>query len=401
MNAPVPYNKKTAPLPTRCPYSFEVMGETTSLPCQTDPKKYPLPDNWEGSGTLTFAMAGARSSGKSLYIAVVVKLLKQLAQSNGFVLKPANATTRNTYLRKFEEPLFKQMGLPEGTSTGENEGAYQNQPLIYSIGSHWRTYENGERKRQLIHVVIRDVAGEDFDELHFPNMKERLQFFRFADQIIFMFDPMRVPEINSLLEGAIPSLPKLDTEETEDTEEAEDTEDTEEKDKRNIENPDTVLENLLKLIPEKDHFNLAMVLAKFDTMQELATVDQGDVVFNANDKVNWQRVMSNYGAGFRREAGEISQPYSLENAMLLHQEVLSLLLCLDARDLLNQLEDRRRECADLAYYCFAVSALGAPPETGSKVSRSGIAPFRCLDPFRFIFAQWGLLNGDSTDPGGL
>ena len=379
MNAPVAQNQKLMLLPTRCPYTFKIMGSNTNLPCQTDPEKYPLPPGWEGSGTLTFAMAGARASGKSLYIAVVVKMLEQLVERNGFVFEAADDATREIYREKFEEPLFKQMGLPAPTSTGENDGAYQNQPLIFRIGSHERTDPSGNRVYQMINIVIRDVAGEDFDEDHFPNMKERLQFFRFADQIIFMFDPIRVPEINSLLEGAIPSLPKLDTNDTED--------------------PDTVLGNLLQLIEPQDRVSLAMVLAKFDTMQELAKVDQNDMYFNADDKVNWQRVMNNFGAGFRRESGDITQPYSLENAMLLHNEVLSLLLCLDARALLNRLNEPRRLGYHLVYYCFAVSALGAPPETGTTVSRSGIAPFRCLDPFRFIFAKWGLLNGDPTDPG--
>ncbi|MCK7642255.1 hypothetical protein JIM95_006590 [Corynebacterium sp. CCM 8835] len=371
-------DRRTALLPTRCPYTFQIMGEGTNLPCQTNPERYPLPDGWAGSGTLTFAMAGARASGKSLYIAVVVKLLEQLVENNGFVFEPADDPTREIYREQFEEPLFEQMGLPAPTSTGENEGAYQNQPLIFRIGTHLRTDANGQRVHQPIHVVIRDVAGEDFAQDHFPNMRERMRFFRFADEIIFMFDPVRVPEINNLLEGSIPSLPKLDTHDTED--------------------PATVLSNLLSLIEPEDDPLIALMLAKFDTMQELAKVDQVDMYYGAEDKVNWQRVMNNFGAGFRRESGDVTQPYSLPNGELLHHEVLSLLRCLDAMAFLNRLNEPGRR---LRYRCFAVSALGTPPETGSSVSRSGIAPFRCLDPFRYVLAQWGLLNGDRTDPGAL
>ena len=146
------------------------------------------------------------------------------------------------------------MGLPAPTSTGENEGAYQNQPLIFRIGTHLRTDVNGERVYQPINVVIRDVAGEDFAQDHFPNMRERMRFFRFADEIIFMFDPVRVPEINNLLEGAIPSLPKLDTHDTED--------------------PATVLSNLLSLIEPGD--DAADATDETDAADEDQAVDESD-----------------------------------------------------------------------------------------------------------------------------
>ena len=102
--------------------------------------------------------------------------------------------------------------------------------------------------------------------------------------------------------------------------------------------------------------------------------------------------MSNYGAGFCRENSELGKQFNYANNMLLHYEVLSLLECLGATELINQLQQPMFGQQPYPFQCFAVSSLGAPPD-GDQVRRSGIAPFRCLDPLRELFGRYDLLNG--------
>ena len=72
-------------LPTRCPFTFRELpdpGMTSSPFVDATAFDATLPEGWQNSGTLTFAMAGDRSSGKSMYIAVIVKLLRKNAWAN-------------------------------------------------------------------------------------------------------------------------------------------------------------------------------------------------------------------------------------------------------------------------------------------------------------------------------
>ena len=53
-----------------------------------------LPMNWRLGNVTCLAMAGARSTGKTVYIAVMVKQLQRLLERGGHELDPANSDTR-------------------------------------------------------------------------------------------------------------------------------------------------------------------------------------------------------------------------------------------------------------------------------------------------------------------
>lgn len=369
-----PQPDTTDRLPTRCPYTFRVMPDpqATASPHvpATEQERYPLPEGWQDSGTLTFAMAGARSSGKSLYIAVIVKLLKKLVIANHGTFRYADEYTRRNYEEKYEKPLFEKMGLLPPTPPASSTDAHQTRPLIFDVGMHRRG--GGLQK---IFVVFRDVAGEDLKEENFGERAGELDFFRHANRILFLFDPMAVPRIRQLLEGSVPIH-----------EVGED-------------DPTGVLQNVLRVLGEEHRPGIALCLSKFDTMQQLAEVNQSHHHSTGTNAVNWQRVMSNHGASFRRESAALDQPFDVQNSYLLHLEVESLLRCLDATQLLNQLRIPLFGQDTYPYHCYAVSALGAPPE-GDRISRIGIAPFRCMDPLRQVFAEFDLFNGLTGDGGG-
>ncbi|WP_394285712.1 hypothetical protein [Corynebacterium sp.] len=365
----VSYDKTKERLATRCPYTFQVMPDpgATSSPflSSSDQEKYPLPEGWQGSGTLTFAMAGARSSGKSLYIAVIVKLLKKLVVANHGTFRYADEYTRRNYEQKYEAPLFEKMGLLPPTPPASSADAHQMRPLIFDVGMHER--DGGLQK---IFVVFRDVAGEDLKEENFEERQGEMDFFREAERILFLFDPMAVPRIRQLLEGSVPMH------------------------EVGADDPTAVLQNVLRVLGTEHRPGIALCLSKFDTMQQLADVNQTHHYSAGQNAVNWQRVMSNYGASFRREGVALDEPFDTENSFLLHLEVESLLQCLDATQMLNQLNTPLFGQKNYPYHCYAVSALGAPPE-GDRVSRIGIAPFRCMDPLRQVFSEFGLFDGSS------
>lgn len=106
VNRMFPYQ---GPIPAKNPYTFAPINPSdTSGEVSTPEGRVSLPPDWPGSGTLTFAMAGARSSGKSLYIAVVVKLLQQLVVAHGAPSAQRMTTLRKHTAKSMSSPFLKK-----------------------------------------------------------------------------------------------------------------------------------------------------------------------------------------------------------------------------------------------------------------------------------------------------
>ncbi|WP_370625042.1 hypothetical protein [Corynebacterium sp. TAE3-ERU12] len=325
---------------TRCPYTFKEIRDPRYLQFLQQNKG--LPADWGDSGTICIAMAGARASGKSLYIAVVVKQLARLLQKHHLPLIPMGDTGQR-YRDHYEHSLFAEMGLLRPTPRMAADDAYHRDPLIFDIGN-WDC-GGGERKHYL---VLRDVAGEDLEQL--PDNPSALEFFQHADTVLFLFDPLGVRRIRTYLKGRV-VMPHVGGD------------------------PVTVLNNLLRVLGGARP-PLAVALSKFDTLQELEF--SGDT--------DWTEIMANYGAAYRRDS---DLEFGAADSHLLDAEIRSMLLRLNAHDVVYTIESCYRD-APTSFRYFATSALGAPPK-GSRVDASkGIAPFRCLDPILWTLTRNGL-----------
>jgi hypothetical protein len=320
----------------QCRLCSEAMSEACPV-CH-----YILLPGWRDGQASCIAMNGARATGKSLYIAVVVKALEQLALRWNTTLV-MDAKTREIYTRVYERPLYVERGLLEPTPRSNTDSSYQRDPLIFSLGML-----SGRRR----YIVIRDVAGEEMETP--PGRATHLQFLAHADCVFFMFDPLAVPSVRDKLVDLVPAQ------------------------LRSGGDPSVVLNNFLNLVAGHTP-RLAVILSKFDALQELRQVDD----------VTWSSIMSNSGAAFLRDPGEEHTAYDAEDGELLHEEVKSLLFELDARDIVTSLEnpqDGRR----VPYRFFAVSALGASPD-GQQLNARGIAPFRILDPIKWVLSSVGVI----------
>jgi hypothetical protein len=122
-----------------------------------------------------------------------------------------------------------------------------------------------------------------------------------------------------------------------------------------------------------------MILSKFDTLQELRDVEDR----------TWSAIMSNLGAAFQRDPGMFEPRYDAQDGELLHQEVRSLLQVLNAQSFVNAMSDPLQG-RPYVHQFFAVSALGGSAN-GERLHPHGIAPFRCLDPLRWVLSQQGIL----------
>jgi hypothetical protein len=303
---------------------------------------FELPPGWRDGHAICIAMAGARATGKSLYIAVLVKQLQLLCEQLGFSMDPATRATAMAYATTYEKPLFEQRGLIPPTPAVVTQSSAQREPLVFSIGA-W----DGVRR----YLVLRDVAGEDMEsgDLHAPPF----HFFARADAVFFMFDPLRVTSIRDQLQDLLPSQSASGGD------------------------PRGVLNNLMTAVgPGRP--KLAVILSKFDALRVLRNVEGSE----------WSMIMSNSGAAYLRDTSD-DQRYNDVDGRLLHEEVRSLLIRLNAGSLVAAVENPASQ-RQLERRYFVVSALGQPP-SGQRLHARGIAPFRCADPVRWVTSGFGVL----------
>lgn len=310
---------------------------------------YDLPPGWRDVATTCLVMAGARTSGKSVYIAVLKKEAESLATMLGGTFDYASALTKLTFEQYYERYIFVDRDLIPPTPS-VSLGAFQREPLVFALG----TINN---KRHFL--VLRDVAGEDLENQAATSAEFDFTSFADADAIIFIFDPMMVRAISAQLTGIVraPTQQRLE--------------------------PVQVLVNLVRLMrgdqsmsTERFKTPLALVLGKFDTLHELQRVQGSD----------WGPVVTNIGAAINRDPSLDSAEYDDLDGELLEAEVSGMLVQLGAQPLLNYANS-----VFSTVRLFAVSALGAPPSMANDINPRGLAPFRVLDPLRWAMNKNGYL----------
>lgn len=313
---------------------------------------YRLADEWRSGVTLCLALAGARATGKSVYIGVLVKLMQTvLAERLGTQVDAADPRTLELYQGAYERVLFEQRNLLPATTSIRAGTAQQREPLVWRLGM-----VRGRRH----FIVIRDVAGEDLESP--SGLDARLRFFRNADGVLFLFDPLAVEEVRHALQGRVPEQLHRGGD------------------------PATVLGSVLSLVGDRRP-RIGIALSKFDAMHALRDVEGAGLT----------KVMSNSGAAFLRESPDEAlwrardpqhlQPRDDSDGRLLHLEIRSLLQRLNAVTMINALENPASG-VPINHRFFAVSALGESPD-GERLNPRGISPFRCLDPLTWLLdALW-------------
>ena len=272
----------------------------------------------------------------------MVKQLEQFGASVGMEVSPATAKVREVFEEHYLNPLYHERGIMISTGSSTNVDAYQKNALVFTL-----TTAQGLRH----HLVIRDVAGEDLERPD-ETTAERLGFFRHADGVFFLFDPLQIDEITHQLRLLVPeqSLGKPAKE---------------------------VLDTTVDLVSQGGP-RFAVIMSKFDTLQKLRTVRYDN---------DYTAIMQNAGAAVFRDPGPYGSPNDIDG-MLLHEEVRSLLMRFNQGPLVSKVANASRRGG---HRFFAVSALGAPPN-GETLHAQGIAPFRCLDPLRWVLAGTGVMS---------
>lgn len=157
-----------------------------------------LPDSTVLGADNIISIIGTRSSGKSVYIGVLInELMKRVAPAfeasmSGFVDMSGLYNADNLYRMTKFHPLYeKGETLPQTAMNQRKRGASDNDkiPLVYRF-----TYvKNSLGRKDDFTFAFFDAAGEDQED---PQMAATvMRYIAHSKGIIFLLDPLQIPEV--------------------------------------------------------------------------------------------------------------------------------------------------------------------------------------------------------------
>ena len=333
---------KTLPADLPCGLCGGTCTQEVCPACHRD-----LPEQWRNRRGFTMAMAGARGSGKSVYIAVAVETLIRYAQARGRTVGPETTGTQEVYSSRYYKPLYQENKVVEGTPPIAAGGAYQRDPLIWSVV--------GGPER--LSIVMRDLSGEDVEKL--AGVRPDFSFIDRADLVVFLFDPLMLESVRQVLAGVIPDVDAH----------------------RLGARPGEVLPRILAQTGSGTA-RLALVISKFDSLHQLPRVSDSRAAILANPAAHF-----NQDATMRRTAlaPDLAAAQFEADSRFLDAEVRALFDRINEESVTLVADQAARDGRIAAVRHFAVSAVGESPLHANQLTQRGISPFRVLDPI-----LWGL-----------
>jgi len=279
--------------------------------------------------SLSIALLGAKDTGKSNYIGVLVEEIdKKMSSSfNTSLFKDFSGETKNAYEQYYYNPLYKDGYAVEATAGGEIP------PLIFAL-----QIQNSYKATAL---TFYDTAGENLDDvskIHLFN-----SYIPNAHGIILLLDPLQVPDLRDQLKakGLTDSdLPPQNTETA------------------------NVLEKIVSVIKDtrkikgKIDIPLALVFTKIDVLEKLLPDD----------------------CCLKVDSEHIKQgKFAMEDFKNTQNEMKDLIDNWIRGSLMSKISHFKH------YAFFGVTALGQNP-SGRKLS-GAVRPRRVLDPLLWLLAE--------------
>ena len=338
-----------------CSRCGEYEQQEVCLHCYAD-----IPQNWRSANVLTVTIAGARGAGKTVYIGVLIEVLRRYLKRIGRILEAVNRSTDDTYNAVYRVPLFEEnMMLPGTKPIVDDAFAPQRTTLL------WHIPEGGAG--QDFYIAIRDMAGEDLERA--TERSAALSYVAHSDLVIFLFDPTILDNIMGLLDGLIPTVERG----------------------RLGMSAEDAFSRLLRQMSKpgsKPGKSLALAVSKFDTLQQLPKADNSYTEIMANPSAHFNRddTMREY---LKKPRDEVRQKF-LDDIDFLDREIHSLFVLLQENMISNLADGAKNDGKFQDVRRFAVSAVGEPPKHVERLTQRGISPFRVLDPLLWGLTRKGL-----------
>jgi GTPase SAR1 family protein len=327
--------------PAKCP----TCGGRTNLracpECHTA-----LPSDFAESKSPMIGLVGAKNSGKTVLMTVLVKRLRdtvgkrfqadiRLATDN-----PDGHQGVSDYQANRETPLFKGGSLPPPTSALGSGARQHSSPVLL----RWRQETPGLMGRTSIKSTMLsfvDAAGEDLNAVA---TAFTLQYLSVCDGLIVVLDPFALPGARAML-----NLPDAAIQVEEDV-------------------PLDVVANITEMLrvehnlkkKQKISIPIAVVFTKIDAF--FPTLDRGNPLMTTASAV---------------------PAYDNGDGVAVHENMLALMHQWNAQDI-----DTHVKLNYSDYRYFGVSALGAEPDYENlKVAAGGVRPHRVEDPVLWLLSK--------------
>jgi len=286
----------------------------------------------EDPNGFSVALVGAKASGKSNYIGVLIQEIKKkmVPRFNCSLSLTTSEESKMYYDRMYYKPLYENGVVVDAT----NKGA-AIPPLIFPL----RFWEKKGAKSTAV-LTFYDTAGENLDRD--SDMLVNTRYIPNASGIILLLDPLQVPAIREKLQGKMP-LPEQNT-------------DTVEVLSRLVENIRSV-----KNIRGKIKTPLALAFTKIDALAEFDILGEDSVLREESQHLH---------------RGVFAQP-DFESVNIEIRDMLGSFLGGEIEQMLKNFE---------TYAFFGLSSLGGIPQ-----GRIDIKPCRVLDPLLWLLAQRGYI----------
>lgn len=151
-----------------------------------------LPRELVDSRSMVISIVGARSSGKTNYITVLLKefmdncdYLGQLGISRSPFGDREENRTEYRYEHDFYDFIYRQGRVQGQTQINDPRSRV---PLIYRVS---------QKGKDPIYLVFYDTAGENFMDQNL--LEENVEYLSISDATIFLLDTFNVPFVNTLL----------------------------------------------------------------------------------------------------------------------------------------------------------------------------------------------------------
>ncbi|WP_031486846.1 TRAFAC clade GTPase domain-containing protein [Streptomyces bicolor] len=311
-----------------------------------------LPSDYCDQDSRIIALVGAKASGKSTYVSVLVNELNQRVGQAYHASLAAMGQTTQQRDREMAEDLYERLRLPDATRPA---ALGFNDPLLYRL-SVPRRGRPGSGTRHTT-LVFFDAAGEDLSGAE--AMDRYTRYLSAADGIVMLVDPLQLGSVRDRLpvhDG--PPLPVVETP------------------------------------PQQIAADLAAQLRAHGKGGSRGRVSTPIAV--AVTKTDMLKLLLDPHSPVLRNAPHTDGRFDEDDRLAVHEEIRSLMADWDSGALVRQLE---LDFAELSL--FGLSALGAPPpaESPADVPKSGPQPVRVEDPLLWLLARRGLLPVRSTAKG--
>jgi hypothetical protein len=294
-----------------------------------------LPHTTGSHRNYIFAIIGAKESGKSHYLAVLIDQIKRrLERSLNALLMELSDDTIDRYKKDFYNPVFKDGRVIELTFSALADQNVQR-PLIYSLTFTSKKLRGWRTIRRTVVLVFFDTAGEDLNAE--DTMSTVNKYIYRSDGILLLVDPLQLQQVRDSL-GKKVALPGIHTESS----------DIITRTTRLVQKGRGIRDNDTIPIP------LAVAFSKFDAVKPLV---------HEQSQLN---SLARHDGGFdTRDFDAISG------------EMQTLLEEWDSEHLVNQVHKFYPKSG-----FFGLSALGCNPHATKQIPR--VAPQRVEDPFLWL-----------------